>query len=91
MATLTKASSKKEKVTVSIDANLLQMIDTFVEASEDEISRSAVFEHALHLWKQAVRDAYDLQYYSENEEQLQQDNDSWSAISTEAAKHIWSD
>lgn len=87
MKVTTKAA--KEKVTISVDKDLLQMVDSFVEESKDSgMSRSAVFEQALHLWKQALRDRYDAAYYAENAEALK--DDTWKAITTEAAKHIWS-
>lgn len=85
-----KASTKspKEKVTVSVDHNLLQMVDSFVEKSKDAgMSRSAVFEQALHLWKQALRDQFDAAYYADNADALQ--DDTWKEITTEAAKRIW--
>lgn len=82
----TKAA--KEKVTVSVDQDLLQMVDAYVDESKDAgMSRSAVFEQALHLWKQAQRDRFDAAYYAENAEALK--DDQWSSFTTEAAKHIW--
>lgn len=91
MAMLTKpARARKEKVTISVDADLLQMIDAFVEDAKDGgISRSSVFEQALQLWKQALRDSFDAQYYSQNAQAL--NDESWRAITTEAAKHIWNE
>ena len=88
MAKLAKPLPKKEKVTVSIDAALIKMIDDFVEESGN-LSRSAVFEQAIHLWKQEIRDAYDLKYYSENADIEKKENESWKAVSSEAAKYIW--
>lgn len=85
-------SPKKEKVSISIDANLLQMVDAFVAQSKDtSISRSYVFELALRLWRQEQRDLFDEKYYSENADRLKADNQSWTAVTTEAAKHIWKD
>jgi metal-responsive CopG/Arc/MetJ family transcriptional regulator len=84
----TKPTSKKEKVTISVDADLLQVVDSFVEVSKKSgLSRSSVIERALHLWKQQVRDTFDAQYYEHNKEALA--DESWTAITTEAAKHIW--
>jgi hypothetical protein len=81
---------KKEKVTVSVDAELLRVVDAFVEASTTVgLSRSAIFEQALHLWRQETRDNFDAKYYVENAEAQQADNASWSAVTTEAAKHTW--
>ena len=78
----------KEKVTISVDADLLHMVDAFVEETKDTgASRSSVIEQALHLWKQALRDSFDSEYYSQNAEALK--DDSWKEITTAAAKHIW--
>lgn len=83
---------KKEKVTISVDAELLHVVDTFVEeAKTTGLSRSAIFEQALHLWKQEQRDHFDAKYYADNSEVLKADNETWSAITTEAAKHTWKD
>jgi hypothetical protein len=82
------AKPSKEKITVSIDADILRLVDTYVQDSKESgVSRSSVFEQALHLWKQAMRDSFDERYYSQNAQSLK--DDSWSAVTTEAAKHIW--
>ncbi len=79
----------KEKVTVSVDAELLQIVDSYVqEARETGVSRSSVFEQALHLWKQATRDSFDEAYYAQNASALLKD-EGWREVSTEAAKLIW--
>jgi hypothetical protein len=90
-ATLAKTGTiKKEKVTVSVDAALLRVVDAFVEeAKTPGMSRSAIFEQALHLWKQEMRDFFDAKYYADNTAALAAGNQSWSAITTEASKHIW--
>jgi metal-responsive CopG/Arc/MetJ family transcriptional regulator len=78
----------KEKITVSVDADLLEMVDSFVQNSkESNVSRSSVFEQALQLWKQELRDKFDEHYYAQNAEALK--DSSWTALTTEAAKHIW--
>jgi hypothetical protein len=83
------ATSKKEKITVTVDPDLLRMVDAFVDQTrKNGTSRSSVFEQALHLWKQAMRDDFDAAYYSQ-QAKTDADETSWTAISTEAAKHIW--
>ncbi|RTL45765.1 MAG: hypothetical protein EKK48_00020 [Candidatus Melainabacteria bacterium] len=78
----------KEKVTVSIDPELLKIVDNFVQNStEGGVSRSSVFEQALQLWKQELRDAFDEHYYSQHADALK--DPSWTAITTEAARAIW--
>jgi len=80
----------KEKITVSIDADLLELVDSFVQSSKGgSVSRSSVFEQALLLWKLELRDNFDEHYYAEQAEALK--DPSWSAITTEAAKHTWKD
>jgi metal-responsive CopG/Arc/MetJ family transcriptional regulator len=82
------AKPTKEKVTVSVDADLLEMVDSFVQNSkEGGVSRSSVFEQALQLWKRELRDNFDEHYYAQNVEALK--DSSWMALTTEAAKHIW--
>lgn len=83
---------KKEKVTISVDSELLQLVDAFVEETKTAgMSRSYIFEQGLHLWKQEMRDQFDEKYYAENADMLKVDNESWSVITTEAAKHTWKD
>ena len=90
MSKLALVRLKKEKVSISIDASLLQMVDAFVEESKDvRISRSSVFDQALRLWRQEQRNLFDEKYYCENSRTLKADNKSWTAITTEAAKHTW--
>lgn len=84
------SKASKEKVTVSIDADLLAMVDSFVQNSqESSVSRSSVFEQALQLWKQELRNSFDQQYYAKNAEAL--NDSSWTALTTEAAKITWRD
>lgn len=83
-------TAKKEKVTISVDAHLLQVVDTYVaEVKEPGISRSSVVEHALNLWKQEMRDQFDAVYYSSRAQALKEDNESWARITTEAAKRTF--
>ena len=91
-ATLARGNQKKEKVTISVDAELLHTVDAYVEETKSVgLSRSSVIEQALHLWKQQVRDQFDARYYSENADALKKDGESWSAVTTEAAKHTWTE
>jgi metal-responsive CopG/Arc/MetJ family transcriptional regulator len=87
-ASLRGLNPKKEKITVSIDASLLRIVDAFVEESKRPgISRSAVFEEALRGWEQVRRDNIDTEYYSKNTAAL--NDPSWTEITTESARHIW--
>ncbi len=82
------AAKPKEKITVSVDAELLSMVDSYVEVSRHSgVSRSAVFEQSLRLWRQSLRDQFDERYYLQNQEALTQS--AWTALSSEAAQHVW--
>lgn len=73
-----------------MDAELLHIVDTFVQSStESGVSRSSVFEQALYLWKQAMRDEYDENYYKRYGAEVK--DEAWTAIATESAKGIWND
>jgi metal-responsive CopG/Arc/MetJ family transcriptional regulator len=85
-----RGAQKKEKVTISMDADLLHTVDAHVKESKNAgLSRSSVIEQALHLWKQQLRDKFDAKYYAENAEALKEDGESWSAITSQAAQHTW--
>ena len=78
----------KEKITVSVDADILKIVDSFVQNSkEGSVSRSSVFEQALRLWTQELRDNFDEHYYAQNAPALR--DPSWTALTTEAAKLTW--
>ena len=84
------ATAKKEKVTVSVDAQLLNIVDSYVEeVKEAGVSRSSIVEHALGLWKQEMRNEFDAAYYSSQSAALKADNESWSRVTTEAAKRTF--
>lgn len=86
----TSGNPKKEKVTVSVDAGLLSVVDSFVEKSKiSGISRSSVFEYGLHLWKQEMRDQFDSKYYAENSEVLDKETQLWADVNAEAIKAVW--
>lgn len=90
--TLARGNQKKVKVTISVDAELLHTVDAYVEEVKGAgLSRSSVVEQALHLWKQQMRDEFDARYYAENAEALKKDGQSWSAVTTAAAKHTWTE
>lgn len=83
---------KKEEVTISIDADLLSVVDQFVVLTNRKgTTRSTVTEQALHPWKQQMRDQFDQDYYSKNSKALAVDNESWSRITTASTKVVWTD
>lgn len=85
---ITPTKSTKQKITVSVDAELLHIVDSYVQNSDEScLSRSSIFEQALNLWKQSMRDKYDEHYFSRNTADLK--DEAWSAIMTESAKRLW--
>jgi Arc/MetJ-type ribon-helix-helix transcriptional regulator len=83
-------SSKAKPATISLPSDLLAVIDKYVnEHKSDGVTRSSVVEEGVRLWLQTVRDRRDLEYFTKNAKALQADNESWSAIASEAAKEIF--
>jgi hypothetical protein len=73
-----------------LPADLMIVIDEYVENHKIEgVSRSSVIEEGVRLWLQSLRDKRDLEYFTHNAKALQADNESWSRISTRAAKEIF--
>jgi len=90
MKTLPKSITKAKPATITLPADLMAVVDEYVELHKSEgVSRSAVVEEGVRMWLQALRDKRDLEYFSKNAEALRADNQSWSAIGTEAAKQIF--
>ena len=77
----------KEKVTVSIDAELLSLVDSFVRGADGAESRSSVFERSLRLWKRQARKERADAYYKENAAAL--NDPEWRAVTTESAGRIF--
>lgn len=88
--TSTAKSSKAKPATISLPADLMQIIDEYVEQHKAEgVTRSSVVEEGVRLWLQALRDRRDYEYFTKNAKALKADNESWSTIATEAAKEIF--
>ena len=77
----------REKVTISINASLLNAIDEQVHRTG--INRSAIFEQALLVWYRWQQEQADIAYYSSLTDKDKAANVAWTKITTEAAKHIW--
>jgi Arc/MetJ-type ribon-helix-helix transcriptional regulator len=83
-------TTKSRKVTVSVRADLVNLVDTYVEDHKKEnLNRSAIVEEALLLWKQQMQEHEDELYFKRNANKLNADARSWMPIATEAAKLIW--
>ncbi len=77
-----------KKVTVSIDAGLLALVDKYVER-HSQITRSAVFEEALHGWYRQQLDQADRDYYLSLTPEEKASDQSWNEIMTSTAEQIW--
>ena len=86
--------SVKEKVTVSLDRELVDVIDQEVHAHHAD-SRSTVVEEALRLWRmrqhrQAIEQGVEAYYRSRSPEEKQEDQ-SWARFASRQAKDLWND
>lgn len=81
-------AENRQKVTISVNAFLLRSVDDYVDRTGT--NRSAVFEQALLMWCQWLQEQVDIAYYSNLSEADRAAVESWTRVTTEAAKHIWS-
>ena len=82
--------AKSKPATISLPADLMAVVDDYVKRHKGEgATRSSVVEEGVRLWLQSLRDRRDIEYFSRNLQALQADYDSWSQITTEAAKEIF--
>ena len=84
----------KEKVTVSIDPELVHAVDREVRAHHAD-SRSAVVEEALRLWqieqqRQAIEQGTEA-YYRSRAQKEQREDQAWTRLATRHAKRLWND
>ena len=82
----------KEKVTVSIDPQLVNAVDREVRTHHAS-SRSAVVEEALRLWqieqqRHAIEQGTEAYYHSRSEKEQQEDR-AWTHLATRHAKRLW--
>jgi hypothetical protein len=49
------STTKRSKVTVSVDPRLLEVVDSYLDAHPD-VDRGHVFDQALYLWYHALLD-----------------------------------
>jgi len=87
-------SSKKVKVTTSLNAELVKAIDGFLQESEAR-SRSQLIEDILHAWhkeqkKREIEGQIEEYYLSLSSEEREEDRQ-WSKIANKSAKHLWED
>ena len=82
----------KEKVTVSIDPDLVNAVDQEVRAHHAD-SRSAVVEEALRLWhieqqRQTIEQGT-AAYYRSRSQKEQREDQAWTRLATRHAKRLW--
>ena len=82
----------KEKVTVSIDPELVNAVDQEVRAHH-VASRSAVVEEALRLWqveqqRHAIEQGTEA-YYRSRSQKEQCEDQAWTRLATRHAKRRW--
>ena len=75
----------RAKVSVSVDAGLLAVIDEFV-AARDGVDRSGVFDEALRLWYARVQDEAMAAQFADSDDVDPAEWRSWRAIRDEAAR-----
>lgn len=82
----------KEKVTVSLDPELVHVVDREVRGHR-AFSRSAVVEDALRLWRlehqRQVIEQGVAAYYRARTPAEQQEDRHWSRVSSRQAAHRW--
>ena len=84
----------KEKLTVSLDPRLVDVIDQEIQAHHAN-SRSAVVEEALRLWRtkqhrQAIEQGVESYYQSRSRKEKQEDQ-TWARFASRQAKDLWND
>lgn len=82
----------KEKVTVSINPELVDVVDQEVRAHHAD-SRSAVVEEALRLWqveqrRHAIEQGTEAYYRSRSQKEQHEDR-AWSRLASRHAKPLW--
>lgn len=81
------APDNRQNITITVNGSLLNTVDEFVDRAGT--NRSAVFEQALLMWCQRLQEQADIAYYSNLAPADRAADESWTQITTEAAKHIW--
>lgn len=82
----------KEKVTVSLNPELVNAVDQEVRAHHAN-SRSAVVEEALRLWqveqqRHAIEQGTEAYYRSRSQKEQREDR-AWTRVASRDAKRLW--
>ena len=82
----------KTRVTLSLNSMLISAVDSLVKKSALS-SRSAIIEQALQKWyNDLCRTELNRQteeYYCSLSHKEKEENEQWSQMSSEQAKHLW--
>ncbi len=80
---------RRPKVSVTVDPDLLRMVDAYVDEHPGS-DRSRIFDEGLLLWYAKVQErAMEEQYAQEPTEVEREEIAAWKRIQAEAAKHIF--
>ena len=86
------SSPSKPKITLTLNRNLVQQIDGFIELNGLR-SRSQVVEAALRLWiQEQARQKLDHEtetYYAALAKSERQEEQQWDQIAAQAAHRLW--
>ena len=82
----------KEKVTISLDPELVDAVDQEVRAHYAD-SRSAVVEEALRLWRiehqrRAIEHGIEAYYRSRSQKEQREDH-AWARVASRHAHRLW--
>lgn len=85
---------RRIKISATVDADLLQAVDAFVD-THDGSNRSQVIDEALHLWQKRELDrAMEAQCLAPQSEQEREERAAWRHIqqaATQALFRTWND
>jgi metal-responsive CopG/Arc/MetJ family transcriptional regulator len=73
----------KQRVTVTIDAKLIEAVDRLLE------NRSAAIEEALHLWHRQQIEAQLQRFYTNRDSQNLQEEEQWAQATQDKAIASW--
>lgn len=86
MATAT--DERRGKISVSVDPALLHEVDTFIQGHPD-LTRSAVIDQALRLWRRQQREeALIRQYTTPLTADQEEEQTAWNAFHRAAAERV---
>jgi metal-responsive CopG/Arc/MetJ family transcriptional regulator len=78
-------SSQKRRISVTIDAELLTIVDQLTD------NRSAAFEEALHLWRAQKIQSQLQKFYQARSQAVANEEEVWVADTQDAAIAHWDD